>query len=219
MASTLPLAPANPGNGFAEFAGLKARPEARQEARQSAFSWLLGELIEASRTRHRPEIARLLPGPLRSGARPCWGLALVEADARFYEPSRESGALALIAGVWDGGDLIDLVATSTRTRAMRRRTGEAALLNDRAVDLARDARQPLRLHEDGYAWLAARCHGTVVLDWARAVPRLAEAPGLVCDSEALAHRVMRAFERPLPLPLLFAPLSPVPHSQEVSLAQ
>ena len=62
------------------------------------------------------------------------------------------------------------------------------------------------------------------IDWARAVPRLAEAPGLVCDSEALAHRVMRAFERPLPLPLLFAPLSPtplspVPHSQEVSLAQ
>ncbi len=216
MASTLPLAPANPGNEFAEFAG--------HHARQPAVPGLLGELIEASRTRRRAAIAHLLPRPLASGARPCWGLALVEVDAHFYEPSRGPGALALIAGAWDGRDLIDLVATSTRTRAMRRRTGAAALLNDRAVDLARDAHRPLRLYEDGYAWLAARCHGAVVLDWPRAVPRLAEAPGLVCDSEALARRVMRAFERPLPLPPLFAPLSPVPlspvsHFQEVSLAQ
>jgi hypothetical protein len=216
MASTLPLVSANPGNEFAEFAGAGAR--------RPAVSGLLGELIEASRARIRPAIARLLPRALASGARPCWGLALVEVDAHFYEPSRGHGALALIAGAWDGRHLIDLVATSARTRAMRRRTGEAALLNDRAVDLARDAHRPLRLHEDGYAWLAARCHGAVVLDWPRAVPRLAEAPGLVCDSEALARRVLRAFERPLPLPPLFAPLSPVPlfparHSQEVSLAQ
>ena len=214
--STHSFSPANPGSEFAEFAGAQA---ARRR-----LPGLLGELIEASRARSLPEVARLLPRPFASGPRPCWGLALVEADARFYAPASDGGALALIAAAWDGPDLIDLVATSPRTRAMRRRTGEAVLLNDRAVDQAREMQRPLRLHEDGYAWLAARCHGAVVLDWPRAVPRLAEAPGLVCDSEALARRVMHAFERPLPLPPLFAPLSraalsPVPLHQEVSHAQ
>ena len=197
--STHPLSPANPGNDFAEFAGPRAaRPP---------LPWLLRELVEAERVRHRPEIARLLPPRFAAGARPCWGLALVETDARFYAPCRDGGVLALIAGAWDGRHLIDLVATSPRTRAMHRRTGEAVLLNDRAVDLACDAGRPLSLHADACAWLAARCHGAVVLDWARAVPRLAEAPGLACASEALARRVMRAFERPVPLPPLFAPLT------------
>jgi hypothetical protein len=166
-------------------------------------SLLQDELDTAARFAARPELAPVLADMrLDRAGLPPWGIAHVAADKVFYEPDPD-GKPAIIVGAFEQGELIDLVATSLDTRAMRRRCGEARLLGMDWIERARDLAKPLSLFNDAFAWLAGDGCGAVVLDW-RAAPReLADLRGLLCQSEALARRVTQAFARPVPLPPLY----------------
>ncbi len=166
-------------------------------------SSLQDELDAAARFADRPELTQVHAdmGLDRAGVPP-WGIAYVAADKVFYEPDPD-GKAAIIVGAFEQGELVDLVATSLGTHAMRRRRGEARVLGADRVERARDLDKPLTLFNDAFAWLAGAGCGAVVLDW-RAAPReLADLKGLLCQSEALARRVARAFAQPVPLPPLY----------------
>ncbi len=143
---------------------------------------------------------------LRFAGRRLWGLATVTADDRFYEPDPE-GRFAIIAGAFEEGRLIDLVAMSVATRAMRRRRGETALLGSEAIEFARETERPLRVFSHPLSWVRNRCHGVVVLDWRLAPYLLADLPAITCDSPLLAARLQQAFDRPIPAPTIFVPQS------------
>jgi hypothetical protein len=166
-------------------------------------SLLQDELDAAARFAARPELAAALAAMrLDRAGLPPWGIACVAADKEFYEPDPD-GKAAVVVGAFEQGELVDLVATSLGTRAMRRRCGEARLLGADWIGRARDLDKPLNLFNDAFAWLAGDGCGAVILDW-RAAPReLADLKGLLCQSEALAHRVARAFAQPVPLPPLY----------------
>jgi hypothetical protein len=90
-------------------------------------STLLQELVASARLARRAELAGTLAVcGLAGRALPLWGFAAVEAGPHHYEP-HPAGKVALITGAFEDGLLVDLVATSLATRAMRRRRGEAAL--------------------------------------------------------------------------------------------
>ena len=141
---------------------------------------------------------------LRFAGRRLWGLATVTADAESYRPD-PAGKFAIIAGAFEDNRLIDLAAMSVATRALRRRWGEAVFLGDEASQYAGETGRPLRVFSDPLGWVRNGCHGVVVLDWRRAPYRLADLPAITCDSPRLALRLQRAFERPIPAPILFAP--------------
>ncbi|HZQ00359.1 MAG TPA: hypothetical protein VFB13_12515 [Reyranella sp.] len=173
-----------------------------------SLSPLLGELIEAKRLARRPDIARLVPARVRGGG-VIWGFARVEADERYYMPSPDGRTVALIAPAYERRGnctyIVDLVATSISTRAVRRRRGEAAILGDDWIDCAIEARRPVRLYENPLWWVNGRCHGAVVLDWRDLAYRLAEASSIICQTTTLAERVSDAFARPIPMPPLYVP--------------
>lgn len=166
---------------------------------------LLRELIEAQRLARHPDIAYSVPARVRGGG-VAWGFATVEADDRFYQPSPDGRSAALITAAYEriGGRscIVDLVATSLASGATRLRTGDGVLLGADYLALALLREWPVRLYEDPRAWLMARGHGVVVLDWREAVYRLADAPSLVCQTPALAGRMRDAFARPIALPPL-----------------
>lgn len=119
--------------------------------------------------------------------------------------------MAGIVGAYEDGVLVDLVATSLDTRAMRTRLGIARLLGEETIERARRLDRPVLIFNDPLAWLCSHCCGVVIVDWRCAPFRLADVPGLVCQSEMLARRLKRAFDNPQPLPPLFVPQ---PHPQE-----
>src|SRR5688572_14793349 len=97
---------------------------------------LLQELQRAGRLAERPELEPVrktsaLPSTL--GTRR--GFDRVVAGPSFYEPADE-GRWALITAAYDDGELVDLAATSLRTRAMRRRTGLAQVLGEPWIGVA-----------------------------------------------------------------------------------
>jgi hypothetical protein len=101
--------------------------------------------------------------------------------------------VALIQCVYQQGGLIDLVATSLETRAMRCRRGLGTLLGEDRLENALQYGKPLAVFADGLAWLAAGRTGVVILDWNDGPLLLADAPALLCESEALALRLHQAF--------------------------
>lgn len=167
---------------------------------------LLRELIAASRLAEHPDFAAEL-ARCGIGARgPVFGLATVETDGRFYAPCPE-GKLALINGVWEeDGGLIDLVATSVRSRAMRRRRGEGRFIGGDAIERARWSSQSLHLYTDAWSWMHHGCAGAVVLDWSGAVYAFHDIAGIVCESELLCARLKRAYHLPVEPPPIFVPL-------------
>ena len=138
-----------------------------------------------------------------------WGLADVEADERHYQPVAR-GTPALIAAAYEALSIVDLVAISMRGQhALRTRLGVAAFLGGDNIDLADEEGWPLFLLRTGWSWIRNRCRGAVVIDWRLAPYRLMHLRGIACETPALAARVQRAFERPLPLP----DLSVQPHQE------
>jgi hypothetical protein len=131
-------------------------------------------------------------------ATPLWGIAHVSAGREFYQPEEE-GELAVIVPAFEGPLLVDLVACSLATRAMRSRFGIASVLGH---DWIADAflGTPLSVFDDALTWLGGGCRGVVILDWQDAPLLLREVSALHCESERTAGRLTEAFERPRPYP-------------------
>src|SRR5262249_38822639 len=112
------------------------------------MSPLLHELTAAARLAGRPELAGALRAcGLAGRALPLWGFTAVEPGPEFYQPIPD-GRFALITGAFEDGLLVDLVATSLATRAMRRRLGEAVLLGGERIGQARETGRPLLVFAD-----------------------------------------------------------------------
>lgn len=141
-----------------------------------------------------------------------WGICGVSAGPEFYQPD-DAGVLAAIVPAVEGPEdpyiegpgtegpgIVDLVACSLATRAMRTRRGIAAVLGHARIDDAVLGNQPLNVYDDALSWLRGGCRGVVVLDWPAAPLLLREVPALTCESRATAERLGAAFERPRPYP-------------------
>src|SRR6476659_6924230 len=103
------------------------------------------ELLLAWRLARSPAMESVLA---RAGlgelpASPHWGIDWVEPDGPLYRPAAQGGLVAAILPARLDGPLIDLVATSLETRAMRRRQGLAMVLGDEQIALAQDNGTPL----------------------------------------------------------------------------
>lgn len=169
-------------------------------------SFHLRELNDAARFAQRPDLADDVRACGLSGrALPLWGLAAVETGPCFYEPNPH-GTFALITAAFDeAGGLVDLVATSLASRAMRRRQGEAVVLGRPMIEQARALGEPLCVFADGLSWLRAGCLGIVILDFDRVGPLLDDVAGFAVQHDLLAARLKRVLERPRPIAPLFVP--------------
>jgi hypothetical protein len=161
---------------------------------------LFREYLASRRTGRRPELAAALQdcGLPAEG----FGVSFVEIDAHHYAPVT-GGKPAIIVSLFEGGALVDLIATGLQTRATRTRAGIAAVLGQEWIDRARETETTLRLFGDPIEWLRNGCRGAVVVDWRTARHALADVPGIACESEFLAAQVERAMRQPVSLPQLF----------------
>lgn len=135
---------------------------------------------------------------------PLWGIGAVSAGPRHYQPDPD-GTCALIAGAYEDGALVDLVATSVTSLAMRCRRGDARLLGFDIIERAREHDCPLIVFDNACAWARHRGLGVVIVDWNRGPELLRDVPRLLCKSPAMALRLKRAFERPRPYPEILVP--------------
>lgn len=156
---------------------------------------LLREVVRAWRLAETPVMAPILDRVGLTERPRYWGIDWVEVEGSLYRPADEGGRVALIQCVYQHGGLIDLVATSLETRAMRCRRGLGTLLGQDRLDNALQYGKPLSVFADGLAWRAAGAKGVVILDWSDATVLLADVPALLCESEALALRLRQAFAR------------------------
>ena len=110
--------------------------------------------------------------------------------------------------MWQDGGLLDLLATSLETWAMRRRKGIASILGEENIDLSVQCRKPLEVLIDGVSWLARGRKGVVILDWDQVSYWLADVPSFSCQTDELALRLKRLLDdgwhRPPPI---FVPIS------------
>ena len=164
------------------------------------LSPLLRELLQATRLARAPAFAEILRTMgFTSHDCPMWGIEAVSAGDDFYQPD-ENGRLAAIVPAFEGRHVVDLVACSFTTRAMCTRKGIATVLGFDDIADACAGLEPLAVHDDALSWLRNKCRGIVVIDWTAAPTLLRDVPSLLCESEATAERLTRAFERPNPYP-------------------
>lgn len=159
------------------------------------------ELLHAWRLARSPAMQTVLDRAGLPEPRPTWGIDWVEPDGALYRPVAEGGRVAAIFGVWQEATLLDLVAVSLETRAMRRRLGLALLLGHDRLDGAHRFGRPITVFPDPLAWLAAERRGVVVLDWRDVSFELGDVPALACADEAMAlrlHRALTGFAREAP---------------------
>ncbi|MBN9088939.1 MAG: hypothetical protein J0J01_18690 [Reyranella sp.] len=150
------------------------------------------ELLHAWRLARSPAMQAVLDRAGLPEPRPTWGVDWVEPDGALYRPVAEGGRVAAIFGVWQETTLLDLVAVSLETRAMRRRLSLALLLGHDRLEAAHRSSRPLTVFPDPLAWLAAERRGGVVLDWRDVGFELGDVPALACADEAMALRLHRA---------------------------
>ena len=164
------------------------------------LSPLLRELHRASLLARAPAFADALRAfGLTPYDCPLWGVASVEADEVFYQPSEE-GILSAIVPAYEGPRIVDLVACCFATREMRTRKGIASVLGHEWIEDSFLGNEPLKIFDNALTWLRGKCRGVVVLDWNDAPLLLREVPALHCESDLTAQRLVRAFERPRPYP-------------------
>jgi hypothetical protein len=166
---------------------------------------LMRELISAQRLAESPVMAPILAqAGLDEHPPRWWGIDWVEvADDLHYRPLAEGGRAAAIIGVWQEGGLIDLLATSLETRAMRCRKGLATLLGQEQLDVSLQWGKPLAVFTDGVSWLAHGGKGIVILDWRLGDDQLFSVPSFSCQTAELALRLKRLLDdgwhRPPPI--------------------
>ena len=170
-------------------------------------NWLFRELLADHRTARLPEPAAALQAcglPIDTG--PIVGVSFVETFGPHYGSHYApcpGGRPAIIVPVFDGGELVDLTATSLETRHTTTRLGVASVLGQEAIDRAWIGETCVHLFGDPIEWVRNRCRGVVVLDWSVARFALADLPAIACDTEFLAKKFDRALQAPLRVPQLF----------------
>jgi hypothetical protein len=134
----------------------------------------------------------------------CWGVATVETfgpGRAFYQPA-EDGRWALIVGVVEAGDLIDLCAIDLETQHVGTRLGLGKALGLDDVDRCRWEGRALQLLDEPLAWLRNPVGSAFIIEWRVADFTLADLEPtkvtVLCSSLALAERVERAHPRPMP---------------------
>lgn len=130
-----------------------------------------------------------------------WGCAFVEFAGPTYQPA-PGGDGAVIVAAEANGELVDLVACRLRDRTMATRLGHAAILGDDAIEASRGSGRSLVLWHDAFAWMHAGFLGAVMLDWRQARWILADVPGVICSSKALATKLHAAMKVPERLPAI-----------------
>jgi hypothetical protein len=167
------------------------------------MSPLVRELLIAHRAARLPELAAALQGcGMSIDTGPTWGVSFVEIDAHHYAPAA-GGKPAIIVPLFEGGALLDLIATGLETRTTRTRAGIATVLGQEWIDHAKETETTVRLFADPIEWLRNGRRGAVVVDWRAARYALADVPGIACESEFLAKQVDRAMRQPARVPQLF----------------
>lgn len=163
---------------------------------------VLGELIAAGRLRADRRLESVLGELGLAGARaPCWGFAAITPAGPFYAPADidEPTSPAVIAPASEVGLLVDLVAQPLPLGPLLTRLGAATVLGADAIEVAREAGQPLMMFGSVLSWLRSGTRGVVVVDWRRAGDDLDGVPVLRCQRSiaSLAHRATRRL-RPAP---------------------
>ena len=140
---------------------------------------------------------------------PPWGLAWVSVGEEFYQPEPfPDGIPALIVPAIEALHVVDLVAVSFETGALRTRYGIADYVGYNAI-LHRSAdNEPVPVFEDALSWLKGGGDGIFIVDWTAIHTHLRGLPGLVCQTPALAQRIKRAFEQAIPCPPLLVASDP-----------
>jgi hypothetical protein len=134
---------------------------------------------------------------------PPWGLEWVSVGEEFYQPEPyPDGIGALILPAIEIFSVVDLVAVSLETGAVRTRYGIADYIGDPALFHRSQDSEPVPVFEDALSWLRGGGDGIFILDWTRIHVPLQGLPGLVCQTPALAQRIKRAFELATPCPPL-----------------
>lgn len=134
----------------------------------------------------------------------CWGDSTIETfgpGRAFYKPA-EGGRWALIVGVVEAGDLIDVCAIDLETQHVGTRLGLGKALGLDEIDRCRWEGRELRLVDEPLAWLRQPVDSAYLIDWTVAAFTLADVASINCGSVAFAERVERAFLRPRPVPEL-----------------
>jgi hypothetical protein len=134
----------------------------------------------------------------------CWGISTIETfgpGRAFYQPA-EDGRWALIVGVVEAGDLIDLCAIDLETQHVGTRLGLGKALGLDEIDRCRWEGRELQLVDKPLAWLRQPVDSAYLIDWTVAASTLADVDPVCCSSVAFAERVQRAFLRPRPVPEL-----------------
>jgi hypothetical protein len=167
------------------------------------------------RSRH-PKLAQALAG-LRISAklRTVWGVGRCEFFGRsnsYYQPA-EDGRRAVIVGVIEQGNLVDLAAADLATDDVATRLGIGRALGLDEIDRVRFNGGVLNLVERSFQWLRAPVSSACILDWRTAAFKLTdldhpstslaiEPIEVHCSSLALAELVDAALRRPVPIPRL-----------------
>jgi hypothetical protein len=130
---------------------------------------------------------------------PPWGIDRVSVGEEFYQPEPyPDGLPALIVPAIEDGSLIDLVAVSLATGAVRTRYGEVDYIGHNALFERSCDGEPVPVFADAPSWLRAGGDGIFIVDWTHIRSHLGALPGLVCQTPALARRIRAVFEQALP---------------------
>jgi hypothetical protein len=130
----------------------------------------------------------------------------------YYAPC-EGGSIAVVVGVVEDGDLVDLAAVELPSQRVATRLGVGRALGFDAIERVRWHGGILRLVDRPVDWLRDPDGVAFIIDWSVAaftladldhpVTTLANKPiEVCCSSLALAERVDAAFLRQLPIPRL-----------------
>ncbi|MBB4287622.1 hypothetical protein [Roseospira goensis] len=134
--------------------------------------------------------------------------AALDHKAGTWEPSPDGEPVCVLPDqaplectdpLWGTVDFapVDLIAFRPRDPSRWwRRVADAVLINPEGVDRAMFLDEPLPVHPDPLAWMAARGAGVVIVDWRRRPLRLhlSGPPSLVCATYELANRLDRRFK-------------------------
>lgn len=134
---------------------------------------------------------------------PFWGIDWISVGDEFYQTEPyPDGIGALILPAIEALHLVDLVAVSLETGALRSRYGLVDYIGHNALSHRCDDGEPVPVFEDALSWLRGGGDGIFIVDWTHIHSHLRGLPGLVCQTQALAQRIKRAFEQAVPCPPL-----------------
>jgi hypothetical protein len=178
---------------------------------------LEAELLSATQCAQHRCVARMLEdlrvSPKLVAIVGIWGGVEFFGPAHAYWQPCEGGAFALIVGVVEAGDLVDLAAIELPTQHVATRLGFGRALGFDTIDRVRWNGGVLRLVEKPLDWLRIPDGAAFIINWRAAAFTLADLDQPVttlaterievrCSSLALGERIERAFRCPLGMPNL-----------------